>query len=84
MTSAMLWWDDSNSTLAEKIKKAAAYYEKKYGRAPELCLVHPNMLKDQKLEVDKITIRPWRYVLPGHIWIGIEDKALEPKESVPA
>ena len=52
------------------------YYHKKYGRIPDLCLVHPSMLdKNQKqLEINKLTVRPYRPVLPGHIWIGIEDK----------
>ena len=74
MHTGMLWFDDSQSTLTAKIQKAMEYYHKKYGRAPDLCLVHPNMLKDTKLEEDGITVRPYRPVLPGHIWIGVEDK----------
>ena len=76
MNVGMLWFDDSASSLAEKIRKGADHYEKKYGRKPELCLVHPTMLKDVKLDqLTQITVRPWRPVLPGHIWIGVEDKA---------
>lgn len=75
MTTGMLWFDNSSATLSAKIQRAADYYKNKYGRAPELCLVHPNMLKDQKLdELTGITVRPYRPVLPGHIWIGFEDK----------
>ena len=74
MHTGMLWFDDSSATLNSKIQKAADYYHKKYGRLPDLCLVHPNMLKDGKVEAGKITIRPYRPVLPGHIWIGVEDK----------
>jgi hypothetical protein len=70
----MLWFDNSSATLESKIQKAADYYHKKYGRMPDLCLVHPNMFKDAKLNDGKITVRPYRPVLPGHIWIGIEDK----------
>lgn len=85
MTTGMLWFDNSNSTLAAKIQRAADYYKKKYGRMPELCLVHPNMLTGQKLDVLlNITVRPYRPVLPGHIWIGIEEKPTEKKESVSA
>jgi len=73
MHTGMLWFDDSTATLAMKIQKAVAYYQKKYGHSPDLCLVHPNMLKDVKLEEGKITVRAYRPVLPGHIWIGIED-----------
>ena len=74
MHTGMLWFDNSSETLNSKIQKAADYYHKKYGRLPDLCLVHPNMLKDTKVDGGRITIRPYRPVLPGHIWIGVEDK----------
>ena len=76
MHTGMLWFDNSQSTLPVKIRKAMEYYIKKYGRRPDMCLVHPSMLeKDQnRLEVDQLVVRPYRPVLPGHIWIGIEDK----------
>ena len=72
----MLWFDNSQSTLNVKIQKAVEYYHKKYGRIPDLCLVHPSMLdkNEAKIEVNKLIVRPYRPVLPGHIWIGIEDK----------
>jgi len=73
MHIGMLWFDDSNVALSTKIEKAAKYYEKKYGCKPDLCLVHPKMLTD-KMDIDGMTVRPYRPVLPGHIWIGIEDK----------
>ena len=74
MHTGMLWFDNSQIELNAKIQKAVDYYHKKYGRVPDLCLVHPNMLKDVILKEEKITVRPYRPVLPGHIWIGIEDK----------
>ena len=74
MHTGMLWFDNSQTELDTKIQKAVDYYHKKYGRTPDLCLVHPNMLKDTVLNEEKITVRPYRPVLPGHIWIGIEDK----------
>jgi len=73
MHTGMLWFDNSQTELNTKIQKAVDYYHKKYGRIPDLCLVHPNMLKDTILHKDKITVRPYRPVLPGHIWVGIED-----------
>lgn len=74
MHTGMLWFDDSQTALDIKIQKAADYYHKKYGRTPNLCLIHPNMLGDEKLKDEKITVRPYRPVLPGHLWIGNEDK----------
>lgn len=79
MHTGMLWFDDANTPLSKKIEKAANYYEKKYGRKPDLCLVHPSMLSE-KYEQGNILVRPYRPVLPGHIWIGIEDKPVAPVE----
>jgi hypothetical protein len=73
MHTGMLWFDDSQTALNVKIKKAVDYYHKKYGRTPDLCLVHPSMLKDTVVE-EKVTVRAYRPVLPGHIWVGVEDK----------
>ena len=76
MHTGMLWFDNSTTTLHVKIQKAMDYYHKKYGRTPDLCLVHPSMLEtnQKQMEIHKLTVRPYRPVLPGHIWIGIEDK----------
>ena len=86
MHTGMLWFDNSQTALNIKIQKAVEYYHKKYGRTPDLCLVHPSMLEQnnqRQLEtpvpasgasLNKLTVRPYRPVLPGHIWIGIEDK----------
>lgn len=77
MHTGMLWFDNSQTALTVKIQKAADYYTKKYGRAPDLVLVHPSMLEtnQRQLEFNKLTVRPYRPVLPGHIWVGIEDKS---------
>lgn len=76
MHTGMLWFDNSQTTLNVKIQKAVDYYHRKYGRIPDLCLVHPSMLEkgQAQVELSKLTVRPYRPVLPGHIWIGVEDK----------
>jgi hypothetical protein len=74
MHTGMLWFDNSQTSLNAKIRKAIDYYHKKYGRTPDLCLVHPSMLTDWKLDNEKITVRPYRPVLPDHLWIGVEDQ----------
>ena len=74
MHTGMLWLDNSKTALTVKITKAVDYYNKKYGQQPNLCLVHPSSLEGQEpVEVSGLMVRPYRPVLPGHLWIGIED-----------
>ena len=74
MERGMLWFDDNPKTDFEtKVKIAANYYRKKYGSFPNLCLVHPSELGQESITDDKIRIRPYRSVLPGHLWIGMNE-----------
>jgi hypothetical protein len=78
MHTGMLWFDNSKDTpLLVKIENACKYYLKKYGRKPTLILVHPsklNLQPGETLEFDGAPVRPYRPVLPGHIWVGIADE----------
>ncbi len=77
MHTGLLWFDnDPRTTLSVKIQKAMDYYNKKFGRKPNLCLVHPSMMEAQKgqIELDKLVVRAYRSVMPGHFWIGSEDQ----------
>jgi len=78
MNVGMLWFDnDPRTALTAKVERAADYYRNKYGQVPDLCLVHPSMLAESLLKAGKkfaVTVRPNRLVLPGHLWIGVEDK----------
>jgi hypothetical protein len=81
MQAGMMWFDnDKQTSLAAKINKAAAYYRKKYGRSPNLCMVNPKML-DEKDEFDeKIVIRAYQPIVTGHLWIGIDDSRVIKKK----
>lgn len=75
MFTGMMWFDnDPKTTLADKVHQAAEYYRSKYGRIPDLCLVNPNMLPESEAQEGKIHIRSLRSVLPGHLWIGMDEK----------
>lgn len=75
MNKGMLWFDNDPKTgLSTKIDRAVEYYRRKYGRNPDLCLLHPSMIADDPGEDLKITVRSYPPVLPGHLWIGVEDK----------
>jgi hypothetical protein len=62
--------------LSVKIQKAMDYYSKKFGHIPDICLVNPGMLESgqKQIELGKLTIRSYRPVMPGHLWIGVEDQ----------
>jgi len=73
----MLWFDDDpRTTLSVKIQKAMDFYSKKFGRIPDICLVHPSMVDSgqKQTKLEKLTIHPYRPVMPGHLWIGVEDQ----------
>ena len=80
MDTGLLYFDnDKTKTLQETIQGAVDYYVKKYDKRPNLALVHPNMLsQDGRIKaafvMDGLTVRPYRPILPGHVWIGMEDK----------
>ena len=71
MNVGMLWLDDDKqTTLEDKILRAADYYLEKYGRSPDLCLVNKTMVEDECL-VGKIQIQPAKNVLLNHFWLGV-------------
>lgn len=75
MNIGMMWRYDPAKGLEGEIRKAVDYHRIKYGRA-DTCLIHPSMLgaeKDKTIEIENLTVRPYRYVLPGNLWIGTED-----------
>jgi hypothetical protein len=75
MNIGMLWFDNDPKTgLDLKVLQAADYFQKKYGRSPDLCLVHPSMLAEPQCQAGRVTVRPWKSVTPGHLWIGVDEK----------
>ncbi len=76
MHIGMLWFVNTpNLALSNRLERAAEFYRRKYHHEPNLCLVHPSMLEGAPAESGRVTIRGYRAVLPGHLWIGVEDNA---------
>ena len=83
MKTGLLWFDDDpRKELEEKVLRAAAHYERKYGRSPDLCFVHPSAFngngngKRRTKKAGGVEIRPGRSVLLHHFWVGVaEEKA---------
>ncbi len=80
MDIGMMWFDnDPKKGLELKVQQAADYFRHKYRRVPDLCLVNPasldkNLPTNEPLMAGTITIRALRAVLPGHLWIGVDEK----------
>ena len=86
MDIGMLWFDNDNSAdLDVKVKRAASYYQKKYGQSPNLCFVHPSMLptngkksgskakakNGKPRKSSGVELRTSQALLPNHFWLGI-------------
>lgn len=82
MQEGLLWFDDTEErTLAQKLARAAARYQQKYGHALDVCYVHPQMLDGSETthaarETVKLLI--WRGVLMHHLWLCLETPTGEP------
>lgn len=81
MEIGMLWFDDGPTSLKDKVSQAVAFYEQKFGEKPTHCLVHPNTLNGGEGDVEGVTVRKARNVMPNHYWVGIEEAAAESKSS---
>jgi hypothetical protein len=88
MNIGMLWFDNDPKTEIEaKIARAASYYRNKYGKAPNLCFVHPTMLGitlspngNGAIRSGPVEVRISPSIRPNHFWIGV-DGNIQPKES---
>lgn len=76
MNIGMLWFDnDPQIEIREKLNRAIAYYQKKYGQTPDLCYVHPSMLPDKNIYSPGVDLQPDQMILPNHFWIGLKATA---------
>jgi len=71
MEWGLLWYDDTaGRPLEDKVMRAAAHYEKKYGQPPTLCFVNP-AAKNGTDEVGGVQLETLRAVMPNCLWIGV-------------
>lgn len=84
MKTGLLWFDDDpHRKLEEKVLRAAAHYERKYGQAPDVCFVHPSVFgrngkRGERSGVRKageVEIRAGCSVLPDHFWLGVAEQS---------
>lgn len=68
----LMFYMRPDQELLDVIQWGAQYYRDKYDKEPEVCIVHPSMLTDEKLPDLKMVVRAEKYVLIRNIWIGYE------------
>lgn len=81
MEIGMLWFDnDPKLGVEAKVRRAASYYRRKYGRPANLVVTNPAMLAEQaslttplEVELDDHALKVIAAgnVLPHHFWVGI-------------
>jgi hypothetical protein len=73
MNVGMLWFDaDPRVNIKARLTRAVAYYQKKYGRVPNLCFIHPTTAGDDTPEkVADLEVRTSKKILPDHFWLGV-------------
>lgn len=64
----MLWFDNSGKPLAERVSRAASYYQAKYGKTPTTCLLP--MSEEIPGSVGGICCERQPNVLQCHMMIG--------------
>ena len=73
MNIGMLWFDESQQSLNERVQRAADFYAEKYGKKPTLCMVNPAMLEPGNGDFNGIRLQGARTVMPDHFWIGVDE-----------
>jgi hypothetical protein len=73
LLQGFLWFDNTPVPLSKKVSNAAQYYLSKYGANPTICFVNPEMQKTPSNE-NGIVVKPYRCVMPGYLWLGVNEE----------
>lgn len=72
MKIGLLFYDDDpKAEIEEKVRRAAARYQEKYGHAATACYVHPSMLSTGDCMMAGLDVYGQHSVLPNHLWLGV-------------
>ena len=67
----LFWIKNPSEGLEQKVLWAADNYERKYGQAPNLCLVHPSLLNGKRSRLGGLRLEAKKSILPNYLWIGM-------------
>jgi hypothetical protein len=75
MTLGTMYWDDnSKTTLQQKVETAVGEYKTKWQKSPTTCFVNQKALEPlTEIEVAGVIVKSMKFILPDHLWIGIEE-----------
>lgn len=69
----MLWFDNNPRVpFGTKVQEAAARYEAKYGRCPDLCYVNPRTAGAAEQIVARVQVVVMQQIQPDHFWLGVK------------
>jgi len=75
MDMGELWFEENPSVDLEfKVLQAARKFQRKYGQAPNLCLVHPSLLGGGQRSLGTLKLEGQKSILPNYLWIGVEGR----------
>lgn len=74
MKQGLLWYDDSNKPLPQKVALAVARFRQKFGTMPDLCYVHPSALDNGSVKVGAVSVEALPTVLKHHLFVGVRDE----------
>jgi hypothetical protein len=73
MQMGLLWFDDNPKvSFVAKIEKAARRYRERFGRAPDMCYVHPQTLAGVEELPVHVRVIKRATVQPNNFWIGVK------------
>jgi hypothetical protein len=71
----MLWFDNSDKTLEERIRGAVSYYRTKYAPTSNYITVYVNPEQAEVKPMNNIDVRPNRSIRYNHFWVGAGQEA---------
>ena len=68
--------EDPHMNLEQRVLWAAERYQRKYGRRPTLCMLHPSLLKGEGRRLGRLRLEAKKSVLPNYLWVGMAAQPL--------
>lgn len=69
-TGELFFIEDAGKDFEGKVLWAAESYKRKFGRQPNLVMVHPSLLKGGRRQMGSLRLEPRRTMLPSYLWVG--------------